>query len=104
MADVGRKRATVQVEERLSEREIVPDLWLCAAPIKKGRVDWVAEKACELGVRRFVPVLTRRTVVDRLNSERLRAHMVEAAEQRSDKRRVGQGGVSTCRTWGSPSL
>src|SRR3546814_19524551 len=81
MADVGRKRATVQVEERLSEREIVPDLWLCAAPIKKGRVDWVAEKACELGVRRFVPVLTRRTVVDRLNSERLRAHMVEAAEQ-----------------------
>src|SRR3546814_18200466 len=81
MADVGRKRATVQVEERLSEREIVPDLWLCAAPIKKGRVDWVAEKACELGVRRFVPVLTRRTVVDRLNSARLRAHMVEAAEQ-----------------------
>src|SRR3546814_19789231 len=38
MADVGRKRATGQVEERLSESEIVPDLWLCAAPTTKGRV------------------------------------------------------------------
>ncbi len=37
----------------------VPDLWLCAAPIKKGRIDWIAEKACELGVDRLVPVLTR---------------------------------------------
>ena len=59
----------------------MPDLWLCAAPIKKGRIDWVAEKACELGVARLVPVLTRRTVVDQLNGERLRAHMIEAAEQ-----------------------
>ena len=59
----------------------MPDLWLCAAPIKKGRIDWVAEKACELGVARLMPVITRRTVVDRLNLERLRAHMIEAAEQ-----------------------
>lgn len=81
LAETGRKRAAVLVEEQLSEREIVPDLWLCAAPIRKGRVDWVAEKACELGVRRFVPVATRRTVVERLNIERLRAHMIEAAEQ-----------------------
>jgi 16S rRNA (uracil1498-N3)-methyltransferase len=81
MAEVGKKRATVTIEEQLSEREAVPDLWLCAAPIRKGRIDWVAEKACELGVRRLIPVLTRRTVVDRLNTDRLRAHMVEAAEQ-----------------------
>jgi 16S rRNA (uracil1498-N3)-methyltransferase len=56
-------------------------LWLCAAPIKKNRIDWVAEKACELGVARLVPVLTRRTMIDRLNLDRLRSHMVEAAEQ-----------------------
>ena len=42
---------------------------------------WVAEKACELGVARLVPVVTRRTIVDKLNLDRLRAHMVEAAEQ-----------------------
>ncbi len=65
----------------MREREHVPDLWLCAAPLKKGRIDWLVEKACELGAARVVPVLTRRTVVDRLNLERLTAHMVEAAEQ-----------------------
>ena len=80
-ASVGKRDLMLDVTEKLREPERVPDLWLCAAPIKKGRVDWVAEKACELGVARLVPVLTRRTVVDRLNSERLRAHMIEAAEQ-----------------------
>lgn len=63
------------------EAEHVPDFWLCAAPVKKGRIDLVAEKACELGVARLVPVLTDRCVVDKVNGERLRAHLVEAAEQ-----------------------
>ena len=80
-AAVGRRDLTLDVTERLREREAAPDLWLCAAPLKKGRVDWMAEKACELGVARFVPVVTRRTVVDRPNVDRLRAHMIEAAEQ-----------------------
>jgi 16S rRNA (uracil1498-N3)-methyltransferase len=80
-ASVGKRDLMLDVTERLREREHVPDLWLCAAPIKKGRIDWVAEKACELGVARLLPVLTRRTIIDRLNGERLRAHMIEAAEQ-----------------------
>ena len=79
--DPNRKAMTVRLETRLSPREAVPDLWLCVAPLKRGRIDWVAEKACELGVARLVPVLTARTVVDKLNLDRLRAHMVEAAEQ-----------------------
>ena len=79
--DAGKRRITLDVRERLSPREAVPDLWLLAAPLKKGRIDWMAEKACELGVARFIPVITRRTVVDRPNVDRLRAHMVEAAEQ-----------------------
>jgi len=78
---IGRRDLILRVEARLREREPVPDLWLCAAPIKKGRIDWVAEKACELGAARLVPVLTRRTVIDRVNTDRLRAHMIEAAEQ-----------------------
>lgn len=80
-ADVGKRALTLDVGDLLRPRETVPDLWLCAAPLKKGRVDWMAEKACELGVARFVPVITRRTVVDRPNTDRLRAHMIEAAEQ-----------------------
>jgi 16S rRNA (uracil1498-N3)-methyltransferase len=79
--DVGKRRLTLEVVEQLRTAEAVPDLWLCVAPLKKGRIDWVAEKACELGVARLVPVLTRRTVIDRLNGDRLRAHMIEAAEQ-----------------------
>ncbi len=78
---VGKRDLTLEVSGRLREREVVPDLWLCAAPIRKGRIDWLAEKACELGVARLAPVLTRRTVVDRLNLDRLRAHLIEAAEQ-----------------------
>jgi 16S rRNA (uracil1498-N3)-methyltransferase len=77
----GRRDGRLRVTGHLAPREAVPDLWLCVAPIKKGRIDWVAEKACELGVARLVPVLTRRTVIDRLNPDRLRAHMIEAAEQ-----------------------
>ena len=80
-AHVGKRDLTLDVGQRLRAREPVPDLWLVAAPLKKGRVDWMAEKACELGVARLVPVVTRRTVVDKPNTERLRAHMIEAAEQ-----------------------
>jgi 16S rRNA (uracil1498-N3)-methyltransferase len=58
-----------------------PDLWLLAAPLKKERTDLVAEKAAELGVSRLWPVFTRRTNAGRVNAERLRAHLVEAAEQ-----------------------
>jgi len=78
---VGKRDLILNVSAHLRDREPVPDLWLCAAPIKKGRIDWVAEKACELGVARLVPVLTRRTIIDRLNLDRLRSHMIEAAEQ-----------------------
>ncbi len=78
---VGKRDLVLDVTELLREREAVPDLWLCAAPLKKGRVDWLAEKACELGVDRLVPVVTRRTVVDKPNTERLTTHMIVAAEQ-----------------------
>jgi 16S rRNA (uracil1498-N3)-methyltransferase len=78
---VGKRDLIVDVSTMLRAREPVPDLWLCAAPLKKGRIDWLAEKACELGVDRLVPVLTSRTVVDKLKHDRLRSHMIEAAEQ-----------------------
>lgn len=81
VVEAGKKRVTLRIARKLREREPVPDLWLLFAPIKRGRIDWIAEKASELGVARLVPVLTRRTIVDRVNKERLLAHMIEAAEQ-----------------------
>jgi 16S rRNA (uracil1498-N3)-methyltransferase len=78
---VNRRDLILDVAGHLRPREPVPDLWLCAAPLKKGRIDWMVEKTCELGVARFVPVVTRRSVVEKLKADRLRAHMIEAAEQ-----------------------
>lgn len=78
---VGKRDLILSVSEKLRERENVPDLWLAAAPIRKARYDWVAEKACELGVARFVPVMMQRCVADKIKEDRLRAHMIEAAEQ-----------------------
>jgi 16S rRNA (uracil1498-N3)-methyltransferase len=56
-------------------------LWLCPALLKKDRFDLVMEKATELGVRRIQPLVTRRCVADKLNLERARAIVTEAAEQ-----------------------
>ena len=81
IAHAGKRDLVLAIRGRLQVREAVPDLWLMVAPIRKGRIDWVVEKACELGVARIVPVLTQRAVVDKINPERLRAHMIEAAEQ-----------------------
>lgn len=82
VAEQVRKRDLVlRCMQQTRPLETVPDFWLCAAPIKKGRIDLVAEKACELGVARLVPALTERSVVDKVNLDRLRAHLVEAAEQ-----------------------
>ena len=79
--EAGKRRVSLLVGAHLRPREPVPDLWLLFAPIKRGRIDWLVEKATELGIARLVPVITRRTIVDRLNLDRLRAHAIEAAEQ-----------------------
>jgi len=81
VAEAGKRRMTLAVVELTRPQESVPDLWLAFAPVKKGRVDWLVEKAVELGVARLQPAVTRRTIVDKLNLERMRAHIVEAAEQ-----------------------
>jgi 16S rRNA (uracil1498-N3)-methyltransferase len=78
---VGKRDLILRVAGLLRSREEVPNLWLVAAPIKKARIDLVAEKACELGIARYQPVITRRTIIERMNLDRLRSHMIEAAEQ-----------------------
>ena len=81
IAEAGRKRMTLAVSEPTRPQESAPDLWLAFAPVKKGRVDWLVEKAVELGVARLLPVVTQRTIVDKLNLDRMRAPILEAAEQ-----------------------
>ena len=81
VSHITKRDLTLEVQAHLRPREEVPDLWLIAAPLKKARMDFMVEKACELGVARFQPVFTRRTNADRLNLGRMRAQMIEAAEQ-----------------------
>lgn len=77
----GKRDVVLVCEALLRAREGVPDFTLCAALLKKDRFDLVLEKACELGVHAIQPVLTRRCVVDKLNLDRARAILIEAAEQ-----------------------
>jgi 16S rRNA (uracil1498-N3)-methyltransferase len=78
---VGKREVVLEPAEMLRPREQVPDFWLCAALLKKDRFDLVLEKASELGVRCIQPVLARRCVADKLNLDRARAVVAEAAEQ-----------------------
>lgn len=77
----GRNTATVVCGTCLRQQRPEPDIWLAFAPIKKSPMDFVVEKATELGAARLMPVLTERTVVSRVNIERIQAQAIEAAEQ-----------------------
>ena len=77
----AKRAARLRVEDRLRAQQSEPDLWLVFAPLKRARIDYLVEKATELGASALVPVITRHTNVERLNLERLRAHAIEAAEQ-----------------------
>ena len=81
VAQMTRKSMQLTVERRTKAVEAVPDLWLAFAPVKRTQLDWLVEKATELGVARLMPVVTRRTVVERIKGERLRSIAIEAAEQ-----------------------
>lgn len=79
--EAGKKRMTLSVERRTREAETLPDLMLAFAPVKRAQSDWLVEKATELGVARLQPVMTHRTVAERVKLERLRSIAIEAAEQ-----------------------
>ncbi|HVV64138.1 MAG TPA: 16S rRNA (uracil(1498)-N(3))-methyltransferase [Rhizomicrobium sp.] len=81
IAKIDKRGCLLACETQTSPQREVPDLWLCFAPIKKTPADYVTQKAAELGVRVLQPVITRRTVVRRVNTERMRANAIEAAEQ-----------------------
>jgi len=81
IAEAGKKRGLLSLVEQTRPQTQPPDIELLFAPIKKARTDFIVEKACELGCRCIQPVFTQFTNSERLNLQRLRAHMVEAVEQ-----------------------
>ena len=78
---ISRKGGTLRLREQTHEPRAEPGPRLAFAPIKRGPTDFLIQKATELGVARFAPVVTARTIASRVNDERLCAIAVEAAEQ-----------------------
>jgi len=81
VAELGKKAGVVALDEQVRRQADEPDLWLLFAPIKKARLDYIVEKATELGASVLWPVVTQRTQSGRVNLERMVAQTVEAAEQ-----------------------
>jgi 16S rRNA (uracil1498-N3)-methyltransferase len=78
----GRKRPdSLTIEASTRPQDRLPDLAYVFAPLKHARLDYMVQKAVEMGVGRLEPVLTRFTQVSRVNGERMRANVIEAAEQ-----------------------
>ena len=79
--DVKKRKLSLQLVEQVRPQEAGPDLIYLFAPLKRARLDYMVQKATELGARVLQPVMTERTVAERVNLERMRANVVEAAEQ-----------------------
>src|SRR4051812_3488423 len=81
IAEAGKKRMTLAVALRTREPEEIPDLWLAFAPVKRTQTDWLVEKATELGAARLIPVMTQRTVAERVRLDPLQALSLQAPRQ-----------------------
>lgn len=77
----GKRSLTAMPDERLREQPRPNDLHFLFAPLKHARLDYMVQKAVEMGVSRLQPVMTQHTQVTRINLERMRANAIEAAEQ-----------------------
>jgi 16S rRNA (uracil1498-N3)-methyltransferase len=81
IAALGKKEAAADARERTRPQTPAPDLVHAFAPLKQARLDYMVEKASEMGAGRLVPVLTQHGQVRRINRARLGANIVEACEQ-----------------------
>jgi len=92
IAEANKRRAALQLLEQTRAQHAAPDLHLYFSPVKKARTDFIIEKATELGASAITPVITRRTLSDRVRVDRMQAQVREAAEQteRLDLPRIGE--------------
>jgi 16S rRNA (uracil1498-N3)-methyltransferase len=81
IAMATRRAAKLIVNEQTRPQDQGGELEYAFAPLKQARLDYMAQKAAEMGVGRLIPVLTRRTQMRRVNCDRIRANVIEAAEQ-----------------------
>ncbi|MFL9828180.1 16S rRNA (uracil(1498)-N(3))-methyltransferase, partial [Rhodoplanes sp. SY1] len=81
LAEAGRRSMALAVVATTRPQTPAADLHYLFAPLKRARLDYLVQKAVEMGASRLVPVVTRHTQAERVNTERMRANVIEAAEQ-----------------------
>ncbi len=81
IAEAGKKSCVLSAEEQVRPQMPLPDLHYLFAPLKHARLDYMVQKAVEMGAGRLVPVITEFTQASRVNLKRMQANVVEAAEQ-----------------------
>ncbi len=81
LAQRGKRNLDLEIGEQMRPQEGGPDIDYLFAPLKRSRLDYMVQKATEMGVARLHPVITRHTQAERVNTERMRANAIEAAEQ-----------------------
>jgi 16S rRNA (uracil1498-N3)-methyltransferase len=81
LAEAGKNKVQARVSQQTRGQESGSDLHYLFAPLKRARLDYLAQKATEMGASVLRPVITRRTIAERVKRERLLANTIEAAEQ-----------------------
>jgi 16S rRNA (uracil1498-N3)-methyltransferase len=81
LGEIKKRSAVLAVQEQTRLQSVGPDIDYLFAPLKRSRLDYMVQKAVEMGVARLRPVLTHRTIAERVNLDRMRANAIEAAEQ-----------------------
>ena len=81
IANINKSIVEFNVTKQLRQKENTKDLWLAFSPIKSNYFNFMIQKATELGVTKFLPIIFERTIVRKINKERLEKVIIEAAEQ-----------------------
>ncbi len=81
LAETHKRGASLRIESQMRAQQSGPDIDYLFAPLKRSRLDYMVQKATEMGIARLRPVITDRTIAERVNGERMHANVVEAAEQ-----------------------
>ncbi len=81
IAQAKKTRCAIRLLEKVREQTVAQDIHYAFAPLKQGRLDYMVQKAVEMGVSLLQPVITAHTAVARLNLDRMQANAIEAAEQ-----------------------
>ncbi len=78
---INKRDCQLQIINQTKPQYFPPKITLAFAPVKNARIDFIAAKATELGITKFQPIITAHTIVDKINLDRFRANIKEAAEQ-----------------------